>query len=62
MRVKGVRIVASEQQIADTIRKHTGKSASDCLEISKQILNGSAVVLPDDWVLEQDLKDLGVKF
>jgi len=62
MRVKGIRIVASEQQIAQTISKHTGKSIADSLELSKQIFDGAAVELDDDWALEQDLKDLGVKF
>lgn len=62
MRVKGIRIVASEQQIAMTISKHTGKSMADSLELSKQILSGVAVDFDDDWALEQDLKDLGVRF
>jgi hypothetical protein len=62
MRVKGIKIVASEQQIAMTISRHTGKNMSDSLSLSKQILSGVAVDFEDDWALEQDLKDLGVKF
>ena len=62
MRVKGIKIVASEQQIAQTINRHTGKSMADSLVLSKQIFEGAAVELDDDWALEQDLKDLGVKF
>jgi hypothetical protein len=62
MRVKGIKIVASEQQIAMAISKHTGKSLSDSMELSRKILSGTAVEFDDDWALEQDLKDLGVKF
>ena len=62
MRVKGIKIIASEQQIAMTISRHTGKSMTDSLNLSKQILSGVAVEFDDDWALEQDLKDLGVKF
>ena len=62
MRVKGIKVIASEQQIAQTISKHTGKSIADSLELSKQIFDGAAVELDDDWALEQDLKDLGVRF
>lgn len=62
MRVKGVRIVASRQQIAIAISKHTGKSLNDSLALTDQILSGVAVEFDDDWALEQDLKDLGVRF
>lgn len=62
MRVKGIRVIASEQEIALTISRHTGKSMADSLTLSKQILNGAPVEFDDDWALEQDLKDLGVKF
>jgi hypothetical protein len=62
MRVKGIKIIASEQQIAMTIIRHTGKSMVDSLFLSKQILDGAPVEFDDDWALEQDLKDLGVKF
>ena len=62
MQVKGIKIIASEQQIAMAISRHTGKSMVESLELSKQILSGVAVNFDDDWALEQDLKDLGVKF
>lgn len=62
MRVKGIRVVASEQEIAMTISRHTGKNMADSMEISKKILNGVPVEFDDDWALEQDLKDLGIKF
>jgi hypothetical protein len=62
MRVKGIKVIASEQQIAQTISRHTGKSMAESLQVSKQIFDGAAVELDDDWALEQDLKDLGVRF
>lgn len=62
MRVKSVKLISTEQELAATISRHTGKSRADSTVIAQQILNGAAVVLEDDWALEQDLKDLGVKF
>lgn len=62
MRVKGIRVVANQQQIALAIHKHTGKTLADSMIIAQQILNGNAVEFAEDWALEQDLRDLGVKF
>lgn len=62
MRVKGVKIIASEQEVALVISRHTGKTLSESSQITKQIFNGVAVEFKDDWALEQDLKELGVKF
>lgn len=62
MRVKGIKLIASEQEIATVIQKHTGKSLSDSMTIAQNIVSGANVVLDEDWALEQDLKDLGVKF
>jgi hypothetical protein len=62
MRVKGIKIIANEQQIAITIQRHTGKSLSESTTIARRILDGASVEFNDDWALEQDLKELGVKF
>ena len=62
MRVKGIRVVANEQQIALAIQKHTGKTLAESLSIARQILNGNPVEFNEDWALEQDLRDLGVRF
>lgn len=65
MQVKGVTLTADslvEHKISLSIRYHTGKTVSQSRELAKQILNGVPVEFDDDWALEQDLKDLGVKF
>lgn len=62
MRVKGIKVIANQQQIALAIHKHTGKTLADSMIVAQQILNGNAVEFAEDWALEQDLRDLGVKF
>ncbi len=62
MQVKGIKIIASELQIAAAIQRHTGKTLAESTAIARQILDGVAVKFDQDWALEQDLKDLGVKF
>lgn len=65
MRVKGVTLMpdgSTEHKISLSIRYHTGKSLAQSRTLAKQILNGAPVEFDDDWALEQDLKDLGVKF
>lgn len=62
MQVKGIKIIASERQIAVVIQRHTGKTLAESTVLARQILDGVAVKFDDDWALEQDLKDLGVKF
>ena len=61
MRITGLRNNVNQNQLIAVLKKHTGKDASQVHTIARQILNGSAIQLDDDWALEQDLKDLGVR-
>ena len=56
MRVKGIRVIANQQQIALAIHKHTGKTLADSMIIAQQILDGNTVEFAEDF------RDLGVRF
>lgn len=61
MRVKGLRNNVNQNQLIAVLKKHMTKDATQLTVIARQILNGSVLQLDDDWALEQDLKDLGVR-
>ena len=61
MRIKGLRNTVSQNQLTSVLKKHMSKETTQIQSIAKQILNGSVINLEDDWALEQDLKDLGVR-
>lgn len=61
MRIKSLKLIATPQEIAKVLQKHTGSPYSECRQLARNILNGGQVELPDDWALEQDLKDLGIR-
>lgn len=37
------------------------KDTAQIHALARQILNGTVIDLDDDWALEQDLKDLGIR-
>mgnify|MGYP006919806680 CR=1 FL=1 len=59
MRIIGVRGNVSKNVLVTTLRKHM--TTGDINHLATSILEGAMVQLDDDWALEQDLKDLGVK-
>lgn len=61
MRIKGLRNTVSQNQLVSVLKRHLTKDQAQLVALAKQILNGAVIVLEDDWALEQDLKDLGVK-
>lgn len=61
MRIKGLRNTVSQNQLVSVLKRHLTRDQAQLVALAKQILNGAVIVLEDDWALEQDLKDLGVK-
>lgn len=61
MRVTGLKIVLNEAEIVKVLRKHTKLSVEEAKDLAKKILNGASVDLEEDWALEQDLKEIGVR-
>lgn len=61
MKIKGLRNTVGQNQLASVLKKHLAKDSSQIAALAKQIANGVQVELEDDWALEQDLKDLGVR-
>jgi hypothetical protein len=61
VRIKGLRNNVNQNQLVSVLKKHVVKDQSQLVALAKQILNGNVIVLEDDWALEQDLKDLGVR-
>jgi hypothetical protein len=61
MRIKGLRNNVNQNQLVSVLKKHVVKDQAQIVALAKQILNGNVIVLEDDWALEQDLKDLGVR-
>lgn len=58
MIVTGYKTSANFYEAQLVIQKHTDLSASDVKTIMKNIQQGTAVKLPDDFVLREDLEDL----
>lgn len=61
MKIKGLRNTVGQNQLVSVLKRHLTKDSSQINTIAKQILNGTVIELDDDWALEQDLKDLGVR-
>lgn len=61
MRIKGLRNTVGQKQLVGVLKRHLTKDSSQINTLAKQILNGAVIELEDDWALEQDLKDLGVR-
>jgi ribosomal protein L7/L12 len=54
---KGARTIDAIQ----AVRKHTGMSLKESKNLIETALEGEVVKLPDDFVLREDLEDLGFK-
>jgi hypothetical protein len=61
MKIKGLRNTVGQNQLVSVLKKHLTKDSSQIIALAKQIAKGALVELEDDWALEQDLKDLGVR-
>jgi hypothetical protein len=61
MRIKGLRNTVGQNQLVSVLKKHLTKDSSQITALAKQIASGAVIELDDDWALEQDLKDLGVR-
>jgi len=61
MKIKGLRNTVGQNQLVSVLKKHLTKDSSQITSLARQILNGVMIELEDDWALEQDLKDLGVR-
>jgi hypothetical protein len=61
MRIKGLRNSVNQNQLVSVLKKHTSKDSAQIHALARQILNGNVIDLDDDWALEQDLKDLGIR-
>lgn len=59
MLVEGWRAGASPTEAIRAIHKHTGFSIEKSRKLVQSISSGEPVQLPDDFVLREDLKDLG---
>lgn len=61
MKIKGLRNSVKQADLVRVLKKHLDKDANRLHTIARQITEGLVIELDDDWALEQDLKDLGVK-
>lgn len=61
MRIKGLRNSVNQNQLVSVLKKHMSKDTAQIHALARQILNGTVIDLDDDWALEQDLKDLGIR-
>ena len=59
MLVEGWRGTPSTVEAIRAIHKHTGFSIEKSRKLVTQITRGEPVQLPEDFVLREDLKDLG---
>jgi len=58
MIVEGYRYGANFNEAPRVIAKHTNISLSDAIKLCNQLKDGTIVILPDDFVLREDLTDL----
>jgi hypothetical protein len=61
MIIIGVRPKANSLKAIIAVRDHTGKSLAESKRLIEQALEGQTVLLPDDFVLREDLEYLGFK-
>lgn len=61
MLVTGYRANANFEQAKLAIKKHTQFSLAESKQLCDAIRDGQSVKLPDDFVLREDLEDLGIK-
>ena len=61
MIIVGWRAGANTVDAIQSVKKHTGMSLKESKTLIETALEGKAVKLPDDFVLREDLEDLGFK-
>jgi ribosomal protein L7/L12 len=61
MYITGYRAGVKTIDAINAVRKHTGKSLLDSKRLIEAAVDGKSVQLPDDFVLREDLEDLGFK-
>jgi len=59
MFIIGYRAGVNTIEAVSIVRKHTDKSLIDSKRLIEEAIEGKAVKLPDDFVLREDLEDLG---
>lgn len=57
MIIVGYRHGAKSIDAINAVRKHTGKSLAESKKLIEQVMNGTPVELPNDFVLREDLED-----
>lgn len=61
MYIIGYRAGVKTIEAISAVKKHTGKSLLESKRLVEDALEGKPVQLPDDFVLREDLEDLGFK-
>ena len=61
MYITGWRNGANTIDAIQAVRKHTNMSLIDSKRLIEDAIEGKTVKLPDDFVLREDLEDLGFK-
>lgn len=61
MIIVGWKAGANTVDAIQAVRNHTGMSLRESKQLIESALDGKAVKLPDDFVLREDLEDLGFK-
>lgn len=61
MYITGYRAGVKATEAISVVRKHTGKSLSESKRLIEDAIEGKPVQLPDDFVLREDLEDLGFR-
>jgi ribosomal protein L7/L12 len=61
MYITGYRAGVKTIDAISAVKKHTGKSLLESKRLVEDALEGKPVQLPDDFVLREDLEDLGFK-
>lgn len=61
MYITGYRAGVKTIDAISAVKKHTGKSLLESKQLIEAAIEGKAVELPDDFVLREDLEDLGFR-
>ena len=61
MYIAGWRSSANTQDAILAVKRHTNLSLAESKRLIESAVEGKVVALPDDFVLREDLEDLGFK-
>jgi ribosomal protein L7/L12 len=61
MYITGYRAGAKTIEAILAVKRHTGKSVSEAKKLIEDAIEGKPVKLPDDFVLREELEDLGFR-